>query len=247
MNLFDTLLAGKIAGGGAPEPTLIEKNITANGSYQASADEADGYSAVTVDVPNSYGASDEGKVVSNGALVAQTATSASTNGTIDTTTHNSVVISVPNTYSAGDEGKVVHNGALTAQTSTSVSQNGTIDTTLNNSVTVQVPEGAETGTVTCEYSGSSISDQSVTKNGDIICATWKENGTNYNNPYVIPRVVETGSTLTMLFGAYLYSGQYTGVDSSRVTIDGNNIKLGTGLYVRGNTFFSFVIHIIPPA
>jgi hypothetical protein len=34
-----------------PEPTLISKSITANGNYSASADNADGYSSVNVDVP----------------------------------------------------------------------------------------------------------------------------------------------------------------------------------------------------
>jgi hypothetical protein len=34
-----------------PEPTLISKSITANGTYNASDDNADGYSSVSVDVP----------------------------------------------------------------------------------------------------------------------------------------------------------------------------------------------------
>jgi hypothetical protein len=34
-----------------PDPTLIDKNITANGTYNASSDEADGYKKVVVDVP----------------------------------------------------------------------------------------------------------------------------------------------------------------------------------------------------
>lgn len=40
-------------GGGAPEPTLIEKTITENGEYDPADDDADGYSSVSVDVePN---------------------------------------------------------------------------------------------------------------------------------------------------------------------------------------------------
>lgn len=35
-----------------PEPTLISKSITANGTYNASSDNADGYSSVTVNVPD---------------------------------------------------------------------------------------------------------------------------------------------------------------------------------------------------
>lgn len=47
MDFFDILLAKKMGGGKA---TLIEKTITANGTYNAVDDEADGYSSVTVDV-----------------------------------------------------------------------------------------------------------------------------------------------------------------------------------------------------
>ena len=39
---------GNISGGGS---TLITKSITANGTYSASADNADGYSSVTINVP----------------------------------------------------------------------------------------------------------------------------------------------------------------------------------------------------
>lgn len=79
-----------------PGSTLVSKSITANGSYNPSSDNADGYSSVTVNVPNSYTAGDEGKVVSSGALVAQTARSSeiTINGTYDTTNNNSVVVDV---------------------------------------------------------------------------------------------------------------------------------------------------------
>ena len=75
-------------------PTLVSKSISANGSYDPGDDDADGYSAVTVSVPNSYAAGDEGKVVSSGALVSQTQRSVSANGTYDTTTNNQTVVSV---------------------------------------------------------------------------------------------------------------------------------------------------------
>jgi hypothetical protein len=83
---------------------LVEKTITANGEYDATLDEADGYSAVTVNVPNTYEAEDEGKVVSSGALVAQTARSESitANNTYDTTENNSVTVAVAATLSASD-------------------------------------------------------------------------------------------------------------------------------------------------
>lgn len=84
-------------GGGGGGSTLIEKSISANGVYNASEDSADGYSKVTVDVANSYTAEDEGKVVDNGALVAQTAMTEeiTENGTVDTTLYSSVTVNVP--------------------------------------------------------------------------------------------------------------------------------------------------------
>lgn len=42
-------------GGGGGSATLIEKSITENGTYNASADNADGYSKVTVDVAGGGG------------------------------------------------------------------------------------------------------------------------------------------------------------------------------------------------
>lgn len=86
-------LMGKAAGGGGGDITVESKSITANGTYTAPPGKA--YSPVTVDVPNSYAAGDEGKVVSNGALVSQTAhAKVTSNGTIDTTLNNSVEVDV---------------------------------------------------------------------------------------------------------------------------------------------------------
>ena len=91
--LEDDLTLVDVSGGGS---TLITKSISANGTYNASSDSADGYSQVTVAVPNSYSAGDEGKVVDSGALVAQTAhadvTPTTSDQTIDTTTNNSIKV-----------------------------------------------------------------------------------------------------------------------------------------------------------
>ena len=96
MSYFDILAAKAGAGGGTPTPppVLIEKSVTQNGTYSAEDDEADGYSSVTVNVPNTYSVSDEGKVVSNGALVAQTSDTVTENGTVDTTLINSLMVNV---------------------------------------------------------------------------------------------------------------------------------------------------------
>lgn len=96
--MYEMLKAAKIVnteGGGEP-PVFIEKTVTGNGTYIASDDEADGYSKVTVDVPNTYVAGDEGKVVNNGALVPQTARAndITENGTYDTTLNNSITVNV---------------------------------------------------------------------------------------------------------------------------------------------------------
>ena len=115
------------------------KSITSNGTYTPS-DGKNGFSEVTVNVPNSYEESDEGKVVSEGALVAQTSATKNANGTYDTTLNDEVVVNVPNSYSQSDEGKVVSSGALVSQTSATKTANGTYDTTTNNEVVVAVPQ-----------------------------------------------------------------------------------------------------------
>ena len=76
-------------------PDLTTKNISQNGNYSAQDENHDGYSSVSVSVPNSYAAGDEGKVVQSGALVSQSSESISQNGTYDTTTKNEVVVSIP--------------------------------------------------------------------------------------------------------------------------------------------------------
>lgn len=49
---------------------------------------------VVTNVPNTYSASDEGKVVQNGALASQTSLTVNQNGTYDTTANNEVVVNV---------------------------------------------------------------------------------------------------------------------------------------------------------
>lgn len=140
MNFFDILLAKKEAGGG-DAAVLKQKTVTQNGTYNASSDNADGYSKVTVNVPAS--------AVDTGTK------SITANGTgIDVVGYAAVDVNVPNSYAAADEGKVVSNGALVAQTSDTVTTNDTYDTTLINSLTVNVSGGV------------SISDGVVVKTRD---------------------------------------------------------------------------------
>lgn len=121
------IIGGSDGGGSA---TLGTKSISANGTYQASSDSLDGYSEVTVNVPNSYAAGDEGKVVSNGSLVAQTSLAVTENRTYDTTLNNEVVVNVP---SSGGDGAMVepdYQGLAYAYISTGQGFHGS--TTKNN-------------------------------------------------------------------------------------------------------------------
>ena len=73
---------------------LGAKTITENGVYDATDDGLDGYDVVTANVPNTYAAGDEGKVVDNGALVSQTSATYTINNTYDTTKIKSVTVNV---------------------------------------------------------------------------------------------------------------------------------------------------------
>ena len=124
-------ILGKQAGGGGGEAVLVNKNISANGTYNASSDSADGYKKVVVDVPASAVDSGTKNITSNG------------NGQ-DVVGYAAVDVAVPNSYSAGDEGKVVSSGTLVSQSSDTVTANDTYDTTLINSLTVNVSGGGGT-------------------------------------------------------------------------------------------------------
>ena len=72
----------------------IDETLTATQNKTYNAPYPKLYSQVNVNVPNTYSAGDEGKVVSNGALVSQASQTYTTNGTFDTTAINSVTVNV---------------------------------------------------------------------------------------------------------------------------------------------------------
>lgn len=86
--------------------TVESLSVSENDTYTAP--EGKAYSPITVAVPNTYAAGDEGKVVSNGALVAQTSTEITENDTYDTTLINSVTVNVPQGGGAEAEEKDVN-------------------------------------------------------------------------------------------------------------------------------------------
>ena len=75
-------------------------SVTQNDTYTAP--EGKAYSPVTVNVPNSYAAGDEGKVVSGGALVSQSSDTVIENGTVDTTLINSLTVNVSGSGGGAD-------------------------------------------------------------------------------------------------------------------------------------------------
>ena len=76
--------------------TAIGNAITAKGGTVSQDDGLEDFAADIGTITNQYTAGDEGKVVSNGALVAQTAypTTITENGTYNTTENNSVTVNV---------------------------------------------------------------------------------------------------------------------------------------------------------
>ena len=140
--------------------TLISKTIIANGEYDAEDDEADGYSDVTVNVPNSYSESDEGKVVSSGALVAQTSTTKTANGTYDTTENNEVVVNVPQPSG---------NINITDMQSTDVSAYATAQVVDSDLVAGNIKKDVDilgvVGTYEGSGGGSTLITKTITQNG----------------------------------------------------------------------------------
>jgi hypothetical protein len=95
------------------------KSITQNGQTDVTQ-----YATADVNVPNSYAAGDEGKVVQNGALVAQTSETVTQNGTYDTTTKDEVVVNVSGGGGGGGAFYLVDPAQLDAYNAASNKENG---------------------------------------------------------------------------------------------------------------------------
>ena len=179
-------------GGGGGSATLISKSITANGTYDAGDDNADGYSFVTVTVPNTYASGDEGKVVSNGALVAQGSDTVTQNGTVDTTLISSLLVSVAGSGSGVKTGTVTPESASTTISfDTGLSSvTGILIMPVNTPLTGSRTQAA----MICLTSGSFYKAISIHTNSG---------GTGWVSPsvYTSNRFTQSGTTVTVT-GAY---------------------------------------------
>lgn len=131
MNFYDILLAKKLGGGGS-QPTLIEKTITANSTYNASDDNADGYSKVTVNVESEYNA----KYVKNP-------------GTTFNASDSLVELSIPEGYTNFTAGQFRYSNALKKigipSTMPTIPSNAFAYNNNLETITINQPEGSISG------------------------------------------------------------------------------------------------------
>lgn len=127
-------------------------SVTANG---VSISDVTNYANVeiTANVPNTYAAGDEGKVVDGGALVTQGSQTYTANGSYDTTLIKSITVAVPGSSPSGTK-------------SISISANGTttedVAAYANAEITVNVPASAvDTGTKTINIGANGTTTEDV--------------------------------------------------------------------------------------
>lgn len=134
------------------DANLGEKTITENGHYLASSDGLDGYSAVDVNVSQSFTQDDEGKVVSNGSLVSQSSATYTANGTYDTTLVDDVTVDVQGGggYTIDDIASTEPSGAITLTTPTVRAY-----AFYNNSLITSVATNGTTSLNDCAFRGCS--------------------------------------------------------------------------------------------
>lgn len=191
----------------ADDVVLVNKSITANGTYNPASDSADGYSGVTVSVPNSYSASDEGKVVSSGELVSQSSATKTENGTYDTTLNNEIVIAVPSPV-------------LVQKT---ITKNGTYNPASDNadgysSIVVNVSDGGEGNVQFFGY--SDVTFKNTVNDTNIGNAQTNKITTEITNPSGTEQIIYTTAPIDL-------------TDKNRVFIIFDNCQLNTNVTYGG--------------
>lgn len=160
-------------------PTTVRAlNVTQNGVYNVPSGYV-GFNPVTINVANSYSASDEGKVVSNGELVSQTSDTVTENDTYDTTLINSLTVNVPSSSTL-----ITKN----------ITQNGTYNASADNA------DGYSQVTVNVSGGGTShFCDVDFTKGNFIINnVTYDSNGATFPstyNGYILIPFARAGMTI----------------------------------------------------
>ena len=256
-----------VSGGGVAPTGTKEISISSNGT---TTEDVTNYAnaEINVNVPNSYTSSDEGKVVSSGALVSQTSSSTSVNGTINTTTINSLTVNVP-TGTARSSSDLTVSGAtvtvpagLYSAQATKTVASGTEGTpiatkgTVNNhsiSVTPSVTNTAgyisgstKTGTtVTVSASELVSGSETKTENGTYDVTNLAELIVNIPNTSKNVQIVQgttrtSSSTLTAIGASLTVSktGTYDVYWSAARSSTSSSYTFATRLYIDGTAYGS---------
>lgn len=186
-----------VTGGGITPSGTKEISVTQNGTtntdvtYYANA-------KVVANVPNTYAAADEGKVVQDGDLEAQTTATFQTNDTYDTTTIKQVTVDVP--ASAVDSGYVY------------INENDTHDVTGYAQAVVNVPASAvDTGAKNITANGN---------NQDVV--GYAAVNVNVPNTYAAGdegKVVDNGALVSQGSATYTINSTYDTTKIKSVTVN----------------------------
>ena len=201
-------------GGGGGSATLITKSITANGTYLATDDSADGYSSVTVNVSGG----------STPTLQAKAATPTTSSQTITADSGYDGLSSV--TVDAIPSGYIIPSG------SQSITENGTYDVTSKASVVVDVPSSS--GMNVQAYTGMDYAAAASYTATDVTLTVAKT-GT-YNVSWMGFRNTTSGTSGSQLYiNGSAYGSVYTTFTSSygqSVELTGISLTEGDVLVVR---------------
>lgn len=221
--------------GGVPphdEPVIIEKEVTANGIYLASDDEADGYSKVTVDVDVPQPVIIEKSVSENGTYnavddEADGYSSVTVDVQPDLTTKS---ITDNGTYNASSDNadgysQVTVNVQPTLTTK-SITENGTYNASSDNadgysSVTVDIPPVVPT-----------LIEKSITENGTYLASS--DNADGYNKV-----IVDVTSKVTFT-PVLIFDEQGIGASSWLATNGTTSLTVNNGNYATGAVVGQYV-------
>lgn len=197
-------------GGGGITPTGTI-SITENGTVNVT-----NYASANVNVSNSYSSSDEGKVVSNGALVAQGSDTVTSNGTYDTTLINSLIVSV------ATSGAQYKTGTYTPTATTTSTNNTAITTTQTIGFTPKV-------FILAVNNKSNIQGMGTV----MVCTAFCTVGASSDNIRYTGRYSNTSNS----FGGTMYIGAWTTQQGNALYFNSNTI------YFRASTNYRLIKNV----